>query len=554
MLTQLFIENIAVIEKTDVSFSNGLNVLTGETGAGKSVVIDAISAILGHRTSKELIRTGCSKAYVSAVFSDVGANVIKKLREVGVDADDCEDLIISREISLTGKSTCRVNSRPVPVSLLREIGILLINIHGQHESYQLFSPGTHMDYIDNSADYGGLLAEYKEAFRELVTYKKQLDSLNEDESGRLREIDLLSYQVNEILFVSPEPGEEEQLEAERKILQNSERLSDCLMRAKICAEGEGDYEGALSLIDNICSYIRESAEYNPALSDLSDKLLDIYYNLQDCADEINSAFDEAVPDEGRLNEIEERLGLINKLKRKYGADINEILNYLSESQKRLEYLTDIDVNKDKLIALYDSSLKKTAALADKLTERRLESGREFISRVGDELKFLDMPNVKFTLSAEKTPLTSKGQDKIELLVSANLGEAPKPVAKIASGGELSRIMLAIKTVLSRGDTVGTLIFDEVDAGISGSAAQKVGLKLKQLSSSHQVICVTHQAQIAALANEHYLIKKTTDDNKTYTNITRLDNNGRVSELARIIDGVNITETALAHARQLLKSN
>ena len=552
MLTNLYIENIAVIEKSNINFSSGLNVLTGETGAGKSIVIDAISAILGHRTSKEIIRTGAEKAYVSATFDNLNTETISKLADLGYEIED-DTLIISREISLNGKNNCRINSRPATVSTLKEIGLNLINIHGQHESYQLFSPETHIDYIDASGNYENLINEYYCSYKELKTIEKQLNSLNVDKNKRLQEIDLLSYQVNEIENADLQIGEEEELNNERFVLQNSEKLTEMLTEAKVYADGDGNVTGALETLDNICTAISNGAGYNPNLSSLSEKLMDIYYNLQDCVSEINDNLENIDSDTYRLNDIEERLDLIHKLKRKYGSDIEEVLNYLQESKTRLEELTELDINKENLEKQYNVALSSTMNLAKKLTEIRLNTANSFVSKVQEQLVFLNMPNVRFTVSHEIQQLAKNGQDKLELLVSANLGEEPKPVAKIASGGELSRIMLAIKTVMAENDIIDTLIFDEVDAGISGSAAQKVGLKLKEVSQTRQVLCVTHQAQIAALANEHLLIKKETKDNKTYTNITTLDFEGRKRELARIIDGVDITDTALAHAEQLLKN-
>ncbi len=553
MLTNLYIENIAVIEKSNIDFSNGLNVLTGETGAGKSIVIDAISAILGHRTSKEIIRTGADKAYVSATFEKLNTETLKKLSDLGYEADD-DLLIISREISSSGKNNCRINSRPATVSVLKEIGMNLINIHGQHESYQLFSPDTHIDYIDATGDYVSLSVDYYNSFIELKSIIKQLDTLNLDENKRLQEIDLLSYQVNEIESADLQIGEEEELTSERIILQNSEKLTESLTEAKIYAEGSNNNEGALSALDNLCSAVSNSAQLNPELTQLSEKLMDVYYNLQDCVAEVNDSLENIDSDTYRLNDIEDRLDLIHKLKRKYGATIEDILDYYEVSKKRLSELNELDINKEKLEKQYNTALTKTMKLAKSLTEQRKKTADIFIKKVQEQLTFLNMPNVRFSVSHEIQKLSKNGQDRIELLVSANLGEEPKPVAKIASGGELSRIMLAIKTVMAEKDVIDTLIFDEVDAGISGSAAQKVGLKLKEVSNSRQVLCVTHQAQIAALANEHLLIKKETIDNKTFTNITALNFDGRKSELARIIDGVNITETALAHAEQLLKNN
>lgn len=553
MLTNLYIENIAVIEKSNISFNYGLNILTGETGAGKSIVIDAISAILGHRTSKEMIRTGSDKAFVIATFDNINDETLKKLSELGYDTEDGV-LIISREIKLNGKNTCWINSRPATVSVLKEIGLNLINIHGQHESYELFSPETHMDYIDATGSYTDLKNEYKKEYAQLKKIEKQLDSLNIDETKRLQDIDLLSYQVNELEEANITMGEEESLAEERMILQNSEKLTTNLQKALLYAEGDGDSEGAVSSLDNLCTAISKCADLNPNLTELSEKLNDVYYNLQDCVSEISNALDDIDSDSYRLNDIEERLDLLYKLKRKYGSSEEEMLDFLENARKKLNELTQLDISKENLEKEYNTQLSKTMSLAAKLSEIRKETGEQFVADVQKQLTFLDMPNVRFTVSYEKIPLSSNGQDKMELLVSANLGETPKPVAKIASGGELSRIMLAIKTVLAQNDIIDTLIFDEVDAGISGSAAQKVGLKLKEVSQSRQVLCVTHQAQIAALAKEHLFIKKETKDNKTFTSITPLDFEGRKYELARIIDGVNITETALAHAEQLLRND
>lgn len=553
MLINLYIENIAVIEKSNINFKNGLNILTGETGAGKSIVIDAISAILGHRTSKEMIRTGSNKAFVSATFENINDETAKKLSELGYDLDD-DTLIISREINSNGKTSCRINSRPATVSVLKEIGLNLINIHGQHESYELFSPETHIDYIDATGDYAHLKDEYKKEYSQLKKIEKQLDSLNIDETKRLQDIDLLSYQVNELEEANIEIGEEEALSEERMILQNSEKLTSNLQKALLYAEGDGDSEGAVSLLDNLCTTVNKCADLNPNLQELSEKLNDVYYNFQDCVSEVSNALDDIDSDSYRLNDIEERLDLLYKLKRKYGQTEEEMLEFLENARQKLNELTQLDINKENLEKEYNTQLSKTMKLAKELSESRKKTGEQFVANVQKELVFLDMPNVKFTVSYEQIPLSSNGQDKMELLVSANLGEEPKPVAKIASGGELSRIMLAIKTVLAENDIIDTLIFDEIDAGISGSAAQKVGLKLKEVSLSRQVLCVTHQAQIAALANEHLFIKKETKENKTFTNITPLDFEGRKHELARIIDGVNITDTALAHAEQLLKNN
>lgn len=553
MLTNLYIENIAVIEKSNIDFKQGLNVLTGETGAGKSIVIDSINAVMGHRTSKEFIRTGAQKAFVSATFENINQATRNLLLELGFDVEE-DVLILSRELNSNGKNICRINSRPATVSVLKNIGINLINIHGQHESYELFSADTHMDYIDSTGNYSDILNSYKEAFKLLKETEKKLESLNDDENKRLQEIDLLAFQVSEIEAADLDVNEEEQLSQERMILHNSEKLTETLQKAKMFAEGDDDFQGALSALDNVCTQINKSADLNPSLQELSDKLMDIYYNFQDCTSEISESLEEIDSDSLRLNEIEERLDLIFRLKRKYGSTTEEVLEYYNSAKEKLNQLQEFDINKEKLEKLYNSQLSIAMKLAKELTDKRRKAGEQFVEKVQQQLTFLDMPNVKFAVSHELTGLYIKGQDKIQLLVSANLGEEPKPVAKIASGGELSRIMLSIKTVLAENDIIDTLIFDEVDAGISGSAAQKVGLKLKEVSKSRQVLCVTHQAQIAALADEHLLIKKETKDGKTFTSISPLDFEGRKCELARIIDGVNITPTALAHAEQLLKNN
>lgn len=551
MLTELYIENIAVIEKSNIQFTAGLNVLTGETGAGKSIVIDSINAVMGQRTSKEIIRTGCEAAFVSAVFQDLNAAALQTLARLGFQLDDGQ-LVLQRELHANGKNSCRVNGRPASVSALKELGLNLINIHGQHESYELFSPDTHIDYIDR---FGGLeeeLLAYRKAYAKWKETEKEFRALQTDESARLQEIDLLSYQVRELEEAGLRIGEEEELSAARKILQNSEKLRDCLRKAKSYADGE-ELPGALELLDKICTQVQKSAEIDPSMEPVSGRLLDLYYNLQDCAAEIESAADSVESDETRLEEIEERLDLLHRLSRKYGGSAEEMLAYLERAQKKLESLYRYETNREQLEQANEKARKQAFVLAKQLSEKRMASAESFVKQVARELAFLDMPNVTLSFSRTETELSKKGCDKIELLVSANPGEAPKPIAKIASGGELSRIMLAVKTVLSSADFIDTLIFDEVDTGISGSAAQKVGMKLKEVSKSRQVFCVTHQAQIAAFADSHFLIQKEVQQEKTFTRISPLDLKGRRQELARIIGGADTSDTALAHAQKLLES-
>lgn len=549
MLTSLFIENIAVIEKTEIELYRGLNILTGETGAGKSIVIDAINAILGQRTSREIIRNGSESATVFATFSDYNDNVRHKLEENGYSSDE-EELVISRTLSLSGKNTCRINGRPATVALLRELGLNLINIHGQHESYELFSPDTHIKYIDNLAGNDELIAQYKASYKQYKKAEKQLNDFLKSETNREQRVDLLSYQVDELEQAAIEVGELESLSEERRILMNAEKITSALHKAKAFLDGSASV-GAVDSLDDAVTALQKASDLNPEYEELFNRLNDLYYEVQDVSNELSDAVENSEGNPYRLEEVEERLDLLSKLSRKYGSTEEEMLEFLENAKVELEGLLKFDDNVYELRAQLERSYENTKALADKLSYIREKTARSFEKRVKEEMSFLDMPNVELVVAQNKKDLGSDGQDEIELLISANLGEIPKPVAKIASGGELSRMMLAIKTVLASTDVIDTLIFDEVDTGISGSAAQKVGLKLLEVSKSRQVICVTHQAQIAALADSHFLIEKNTSDGRTYTEIRLLDYDGRKKELARIIDGVNITDTALAHAEELM---
>ena len=524
MLQTLYIENIAVIEKSSIDFSGGLNVLTGETGAGKSIIIDAINAIMGQRTSREIVRTGASSAFVSAQFDEVNSAVRQKLAELGFGGDESE-LLLQRTLSASGKSTCKINGRPATAAMLREVAAGLINIHGQHESYELFSPETHIDYIDRYGRLLPALEDYKEKYKKYIILQKKLNEANSDESSRLSEIDLLSFQSKELFDADIQPGEEEALDTERSSLMNFEKLSSLLNRAHMLLSGE-DNSGC-ELVDMAANAMQSAANYSSDYEEISNTLTDVYYNLRDCAESVSDALDSLESDPERLEEIEERLDLINRLTRKYNCTADELIAACSAAKEEAE--------------------QSARALSDK----RRRTAAEFAEKVKAEMSFLNMPNVELVPFFEESALSPKGIDKMELLISANPGETPRPVAKIASGGELSRMMLAIKTVLAGTDTVDTLIFDEVDTGISGSAAEKVGLKLREVSSESQVLCVTHQAQIAALADHHYLIKKQVEQGRTFTEVQPLDHEGRVNELARIIGGVNITEAARSHAEDML---
>ena len=548
MLQTLYIENIAVIEKSAIDFSSGLNVLTGETGAGKSIIIDAINAIMGQRTSRDIIRTGASSAFVSAQFDNVNAAVRRKLEEFGFDSDE-DELLLQRTLSASGKSTCKINGRPATAAMLREIAAGLINIHGQHESYELFSPETHIDYIDRYGRLIPALEDYKEKYKRYLILQKKLNEANSDESSRLSEIDLLSFQSKELFDADIQIGEEEALDSERSALMNFEKLSSLLNRAHMLLSGE-DNSGC-ELVDMAANAMQNAANYSADYEEISNTLTDVYYNLRDCAELVSDALDNLESDPERLEEIEERLDLINRLTRKYNCTADELPALAEQMQSRLEELLNYDRNRDELIAACKAAREEAEQSALALSNNRRKTAAEFAEKVKAEMSFLNMPNVELVPYFEESALSPKGMDKMELLISANPGETPRPVAKIASGGELSRMMLAIKTVLAGTDTVDTLIFDEVDTGISGSAAEKVGLKLREVSSECQVLCVTHQAQIAALADHHYLIKKQVEQGRTFTEVQPLDYDGRVNELARIIGGVNITDAARSHAEDML---
>ncbi|MBQ1921363.1 MAG: DNA repair protein RecN, partial [Ruminococcus sp.] len=543
MLQTLYIENIAVIEKSAIDFSSGLNVLTGETGAGKSIIIDAINAIMGQRTSRDIIRTGASSAFVSAQFDNVNAAVRRKLEEFGFESDE-DELLLQRTLSASGKSTCKINGRPATAAMLREIAAGLINIHGQHESYELFSPETHIDYIDRYGRLIPALEDYKEKYKRYLILQKKLNEANSDESSRLSEIDLLSFQSKELFDADIQIGEEEALDSERSALMNFEKLSSLLNRAHMLLSGE-DNSGC-ELVDMAANAMQNAANYSADYEEISNTLTDVYYNLRDCAELVSDALDNLESDPERLEEIEERLDLINRLTRKYNCTADELPALAEQMQSRLEELLNYDRNRDELIAACKAAREEAEQSALALSNNRRKTAAEFAEKVKAEMSFLNMPNVELVPYFEESALSPKGMDKMELLISANPGETPRPVAKIASGGELSRMMLAIKTVLAGTDTVDTLIFDEVDTGISGSAAEKVGLKLREVSSECQVLCVTHQAQIAALADHHYLIKKQVEQGRTFTEVQPLDHDGRVNELARIIGGVNITDAARSH--------
>lgn len=549
MLSLLHIENIAVIECADISFDRGFNVLTGETGAGKSIVIDAISAILGERAYRDMIRTGTERASVRAVFTEVPE--FPWFAENGVEYDP--ETVISREIHLDGKNICRVNGTLVNVSCLHKLGIQLINIHGQHDSAALFDEENHLAFLDAFADNGELRASYGERYEAVAKLRREISSLTMDEGEKLRRMENLKYQIAEIEKAELEPGEDDRLEERRKVLQNAEKLSNGMETAVECLYGGEDSDGASGLLAQAEYALARLSRFSDSFAALHDRVSDLMYQVQDAAEEVRDARDSLSYSAEELEQIESRLDVIHKLRRKYGATCEDILEYLDKAKKELD---EIEFADDKLERL-KRNLKKAgkeawdAALA--LRENRQQAADTMSKRILSELAQLDMPRVQFACRFTETELTASGADAVAFYMSANAGEALKPLSRVASGGELARIMLAMKNVLAEKDQVATLIFDEVDTGVSGRAAQKVAEKLRSVAVHKQVLCVTHLPQLAALANTHLLIAKSERDGRTYTSVTPLDLEGRKRELARIIGGANITETTLKSAEEMLVS-
>ncbi len=546
MLRTLDIENIAVIEKASVDFSPGLNVLTGETGAGKSIVIDSINAILGERTSKELVRHGCDNAYVSAYFDDIPESVSKKIAEIGYELDD-NALLLSRKISANGKSACKINGKSATVSMLKEVGTLLVNIHGQHDSQALLNPDYQYQYIDMMFSDNSIFQAYKASFKDLITARRKLKALAMSESDKDKELELLDYQIKELEDADIKIGEREELNQRRALISTAEAITNALNLSLQTINGDDENNGVQSSI-NIC--FNTLLQFGQA-KEISEVFADINDKLEFAKDKIDALLLELSFDPNELEQIEERLDLLFRLSSKYGNDESEMLDFLEKAKQRRNSIVYSDMELEKLNAQYDEYFDKTVRLAEELSASRKRIAEEFEKQVKAELEFLDMPKLQFKVDFQKGNLSSNGFDKIEFLISTNPGEPPKPLAKIASGGELSRIMLAIKTVLAYNDTIGTLIFDEIDVGVSGRASQKIGLKLKAVSKNTQVICVTHSAQIASNANEHFLIEKDITSDKTYTKVTPLDFEARKRELARIMGGLEITDTLLKSAEELL---
>ena len=550
MLSELYIENIAVIEKSNINFAEGLNALTGETGAGKSIVIDSIGAVLGFRTSRELIRTGADKAVVTALFTDISERVRQNLVELGFESDG--ELLISREITLSGKNNCRVNGKVATVSMLKDLGKLLINIHGQHESYELMSPDLHIRYIDELGNLSGLLDEYREAFDEYKSLEHELKKKRYDEQERSRKIDILRFQIDELSSAEITAGERDELMAKRTALSNVERISEALSAAIYKLGGDmSEGSPALNLLDDASSDLSSAARYHSGVEEISERLSNLTYELRDIYSECEDVLSDLDADPELLDKIEQRLDLLSTLSKKYGSTEEEMLSFLTDAQKELEALMNFEEHFENLRMDMEKAYSKASSLAQNISEKRRETSARFCESVSSEMHFLDMPNAVLAVEQKPCDLYELGADTIEFLISANVGEPPKPVAKIASGGELSRMMLAIKTVLSETDPTDTLIFDEVDSGVSGSAAERIGMKLKEVSKGTQVLCVTHLPQIAAQAKNHYKISKRTEEGRTFTSVDVLSEQGRVEELARIMGGVTVTDSAREYARDLI---
>lgn len=553
MLSNLKISNIAIIKEAVIDFNNGLNVLTGETGAGKSIIIDAINAVLGERTSRELIRTGSDNAEVSAFFENINSDVVAILNELGIECENDNSLLISRKISLDGKNTCKINGSSVTVSMLKKIGQSLINVHGQMDNHNLLNEELHYTYIDSFAENNDILDEYLCHYNEYQALKRRYDNLIVNESEKARKIDLLTYQIKEIEDADVKIGEWAELEKRKKVLQNAEQLLALVNNAVEIINGNDNFSGVADMLNTASNSLVKASVYDETLNTVSDTISEMSYNIADCASELNSFLYSLDVDPNELDIIEERLDVLFRLSKKYGQNETEILEFLENAQKELEEITFSDKLKEELEIELNKKYEIMDKASRKLSANRQKYGEKFIENVKNELSFLDMASISFKIVQNRKTFDETGADEIYFLISANAGEEPKPLSKIASGGELSRIMLAIKNVLASKDNIQTLIFDEVDTGVSGRAAQKIGIKLKEVSRNRQVLCVTHLAQIACFADNHFLISKSENDNKTYTKVESLDGNGRIHELSRIIGGIESTQSALDTAAEMIEN-
>ena len=548
MLNLLHIENIAVIESADISFGTGFNVLTGETGAGKSIVIDAISAILGERAYRDMIRTGEEKASVRAVFSQVAP--LDWFNENGVPYD--RETVIQRDIFLDGKNVCRVNGTLVSVTMLRKLGIQLMNIHGQHDSASLFDEENHLIFLDDFSSNQALRQAYQEKYQAVAALRREIQRMTMDEGEKLRRMETLQYQIAEIEKAELEPGEDEALEERRKLLQNAERLSKGMDEAVEALYGGEESDGAAGLLTQAEHALGRLSRFSDSFTSLHERVTDLMYQVRDAAEEAKDMRDDLSYSADELEQIESRLDVIYRLRKKYGTTCQEILDYLEKARRELADIEFADDRLERLKQKLQKAEQEAWAAAEALRQNRRENAEIMSARILQELKELDMPRVQFSCQFRELELQPNGADAVAFYLSANAGEALKPLSKVASGGELARIMLSMKNVLAEKDQIATLIFDEVDTGVSGRAAQKVAEKLRKLAQHKQVLCVTHLPQMAALADTHMLISKCERDGRTYTSVTPLDTEGRKRELARIIGGTHITETTLKSAEEMLR--
>lgn len=551
MLSELYIENLAVIEKATIDFSDKLNVFTGETGAGKSILINGINAILGQRVTKDIVRTGTDKAVISALFTDIGDNVLQVLDELGISAEDGQ-LFLTREIRSDGGSVARVNSRAVNVSVLKAIGETLVTIHGQHDNQILMAPERHIEILDSYAESEALIEDYHSSFRELQSIAKKINKIKTEQSKKEFRMAELADIVEEINALNIHEGEDKEIEAELNISKNAVAISEALYMAKQLLLGDDDTDGAVEMTQKASKSVEGYTDIMTEISPIYDRLSSAAIEMEDISEEIGSLLDSLDIDLKRYDYLNQRSDELRRIMKKYGPELDDVLTTLENSQNELDELSGAEQSLDELNKEKERLLAEVSKKAKALSDHRKKAGERFVSQVTEELEFLNMPKVKLVVQQKTGKLTINGMDSIEFLISANLGEEPKPIAKIASGGELSRIMLALKNVIAEKDSIGTLIFDEIDTGVSGRAAQKIGIKLKQISRLRQVLCVTHLAQMAVMADNHLLIEKNIQGDRTVTTVRTLDHEQRKYEIARIMGGENITELMLENAEQYLK--
>lgn len=551
MLSELYIENLAVIEKATIDFSDKLNVFTGETGAGKSILINGINAILGQRVTKDIVRTGTDKAVISALFTDIGDNVLQVLDELGISSEDGQ-LFLTREIRSDGGSVARVNSRAVNVSVLKAIGETLVTIHGQHDNQILMAPERHIEILDSYAESEALIEDYHSSFRELQSIAKKINKIKTEQSKKEFRMAELADIVEEINALNIHEGEDKEIEAELNISKNAVAISEALYMAKQLLSGDDDTDGAVEMTQRASKSVEGYTDIMTEISPIYDRLSSAAIEMEDISEEIGSLLDSLDIDPKRYDYLNQRSDELRRIMKKYGPELDDVLTTLENSQNELDELSGAEQSLDELNKEKERLLAEVSKKAKALSDHRKKAGERFVSQVTEELEFLNMPKVKLVVQQKTGKLTINGMDSIEFLISANLGEEPKPIAKIASGGELSRIMLALKNVIAEKDSIGTLIFDEIDTGVSGRAAQKIGIKLKQISRLRQVLCVTHLAQMAVMADNHLLIEKNIQGDRTVTTVRTLDHEQRKYEIARIMGGENITELMLENAEQYLK--